>query len=166
MYRTGHYGVALVAYAPLGALLLAVATPEVALLSGAAVLALTPLPDYDQRIPLVKHRGGTHTVAFAVLVGVLTGLVGWALGAGPAPLGPLAGAALGAVVGVHAILAHLAADAITPAGIRPLWPVSDREFALGWVRAANPLANYGLLAAGAVLTAVVLWLATRFGPAG
>jgi len=148
VYRSGHYGTALIVYAPLGVVLAAVSSLEVALVAGAATLGLTVVPDYDLRVPGLDHRGATHTLGFGLLVAVATGSAGWFLGAGVAPFGPLPGGLLGATVGFVAIVAHLVADATTPAGIRPFWPVSDREYGLGWVTAANPLVNYGLFALG------------------
>jgi len=161
VYRTGHYGAALLAAAPLAAGLAVVASAEVAIGAAIAVLVLTPLPDYDQRVPLIEHRGPTHTVGFALVVGAGSAAVGWVLGSGVAPFGPVAGAVLGGTVGTLAILAHLAADVVTPAGIEPFWPVSDRHYSLGWVRAANPLANYGLLALGAVVAVGALSVVIR-----
>lgn len=164
MYRAGHYGAALLAYAPLALALVAVGRRELAFVGAVGVLAVTPLPDYDQRIPLIEHRGITHTVAFAALVGgVLAGL-GWAAGrrAGT-PASAVGLAALGFAVGALAILAHLAADVVTPAGIRPFRPVSNRRYSLGWVRAANPVANYALLAAGLLASGGVAYVAGLVG---
>lgn len=153
MYRTGHYGVALLVYAPVGFAVLAGGHPAPALLGGAVVLAVTPLPDYDQRIPLVSHRGSTHTVGFALLVG--GALAGGALAGGLAP----ALAAFAFLVGALGVGAHLLADWLTPAGIRPFWPLSGREYSLSVTTAANPLANYLLLALGVLVTAggLLLW---------
>lgn len=156
MYRPGHYGVALLAYAPVGALLVAAGFETVAFAGGALTLLLTPLPDYDQRVPLLSHRGPTHTVAFALLVGGALGAGGWLLA--PAATGRTAAAAFGFGVGVLAVGAHLLADVVTPAGIRPFWPLSSRQYSLGLARASHPVANYLLLAAGVLATAVALLL--------
>ncbi|MFB6219587.1 MAG: metal-dependent hydrolase [Halobacteriaceae archaeon] len=146
MYRTGHYGVALLVYAPVGVALLAAGRSDAALVGGALVLALTPLPDYDQRVPAITHRGVTHTVGFALLVGAVVG------GAAVlADLGPRA-AGFGFLVGALAVGAHLLADWLTPAGIRPFWPLSGREYSLSVTTAANPVANYLLLALGVLVT--------------
>lgn len=161
MRRTGHYGAALVLYAPLGFALAASGRPDLALIGGAVTLALAPLPDYDLRVPLLTHRGATHTVLFAVLVGV-------ALGGAGRFLGGLGGnpetivAPVGFAVGLLAIGSHLLADALTPAGITPFWPVFSRTYSLNVARADNPLANYGLLALGVFLTAALFVLARRF----
>jgi inner membrane protein len=46
------------------------------------------VPDYDQRVPGIAHRGPTHTVWFAALVGLGVALAGgaYALGTGIVPL--------------------------------------------------------------------------------
>jgi inner membrane protein len=146
VYWTGHYGVALLAYAPLGFGILLAGHPGPAVAGGAGVLFLTTLPDYDQRVPLIEHRGVTHTVAFAVVVGAALALAATATDLRPELV------AFAFVVGALAIGAHLLADWLTPAGIRPFWPLSGRSYSLSATTAANPLANYLLLAAGVLVT--------------
>ncbi|MFW5896279.1 MAG: metal-dependent hydrolase, partial [archaeon] len=80
MHRNGHCGTALVVYAPVIAVLVAIDLRGMALLGGAVVISGTMLPDLDTRIPFVPHRGPTHTVWFAVFVGVLVGAGGVVLG--------------------------------------------------------------------------------------
>lgn len=163
MYRKGHYGAALLAFAPLGFGLTATGYPEAALVLGAVVVGLTPLPDYDQRVPGIDHRGVTHTLGFALLVGAVVGGAGFLAGrsAGPAGATVLGGA--GFVAGTLSMLAHLAADVVTPAGIAPFWPLSSRNYSLDLVRAANTPANYLLLLLGVVAAAGALWAGTRVG---
>jgi len=127
MYRTGHYGAALLTWAPFGAVLLFGGYAAAAVAGGVGVLALARIPDYDLRVPLLSHRGPTHTLAFALLVG---GAVGGGLGA-------LAGAA-------------------TPAGIEPLWPVSSKNYSLDLVGADSTAGNYGLLALGVFVSATTV----------
>ncbi|WP_255149615.1 metal-dependent hydrolase [Halorarius halobius] len=160
MYATGHYGAALLAYAPVGYLLLA-SDPTLAFVGGAGVLLLATLPDYDLRVPFVSHRGITHTLLFLLGVAALLGAVGWQLGQGSyRPLGgPTRAAAFGAGVGVIGVGSHLLADALTPAGVPFLWPLSGESYTLGVARASNTLANWGLLALGVFATAAALLLA-------
>jgi inner membrane protein len=159
MYRLGHYGAALVVYAPLGLALLLADRPTLSVGGGVVSLALATLPDIDQRLPGVSHRGVTHTLAFAVAVGGVVGvggfLVGQSLGVGRA----LALAVVGFVVGTSAICSHLLADVITPMGITPWWPLSGRHYTLGLTRADNTLANYTLLGLGVLVTVAVLGVA-------
>ncbi|WP_254274202.1 metal-dependent hydrolase [Haloarcula marina] len=158
MYRPGHYGAALLVYAPLGAAFVTLDSFGLAVAGGALSLVLAPVPDYDQRVPLVTHRGVTHTLLFALAVGLVLGTAGWLLGStgGVAPWRP---AAFGFLVGTTAIVSHLLADVITPAGIAPLWPLSGKKYTLSLTRADNVVANYAMLALGVFAAAVVVALA-------
>ncbi|WP_276250960.1 metal-dependent hydrolase [Haloarcula rara] len=161
MYRLGHQGAALVVYAPLGLALLLLGRPTLAIVGGAGSVALASLPDVDQRLPGVAHRGVTHTLGFAVAVGGALGVLGWLLGRDAGVGTPVELAAVGFAVGTTAVVSHLLADAITPMGITPFWPVSDRHYTLGVCRADNTLANYALLGLGIALTVAVLAVAPR-----
>jgi inner membrane protein len=186
MHRPGHYGAALLAAVPVAVALRASGAPVLALVALVGIPALTPLPDWDLHAARLDHRGVSHTLAFAVLVGCCLGAVGWLLSpslpgglAPPRPLPvavsqdlawfsdrlpppaasswrPPVLAALGFTLGTTAVLAHLAADALTPAGVPLWWPVSDRRMSLGLVGASHRLANYGLLGAGTVAAALTL----------
>jgi inner membrane protein len=161
MYRLGHQGAALVVYAPLGLALLLAGRPTLAVVGGGVSLALASLPDVDQRLPGVAHRGVTHTLGFALAVGATLGGVGWVLGSDAGVGTALEYAAVGFAVGTTAIVSHLLADVITPMGITPFWPVSDRHYTFGVCRADNTLANYALLGVGIALTIAVLAVAPR-----
>ncbi|PSQ00860.1 metal-dependent hydrolase [Halobacteriales archaeon QS_4_69_31] len=156
MYKTGHWGSALLVYAPVGGVLLAGGWRGAALVGGAVVLALARVPDYDQRIPFVSHRGPTHTLGFAVLVALATGAAGLALAGTLAPGRRLVVGAFCALAGLLSILSHLLADALTPAGIRPFWPVSSRSYSLDLVRADSALGNYMVLSLGVFVTAALV----------
>lgn len=160
MHRTGHYGAGLLVYAPLGGIAVLAGAVEVAIAGGAVTLALAMLPDWDQRVPGLRHRGPTHTVWFVLAVSAVTGLAGGVIGATTGLLAAVGLGVFGALVGAGAIGSHLAADALTPMGIRPLAPVRDDEYSLDIARAANPLANYALLALGVTAAAAALWLAS------
>lgn len=166
MLRPGHLGVSLAAYAPLAVALLAAGEPELAVVAGAAMLGLTMLPDVDLDLPFVPHRGPTHSLAFAALVGTAFGGVG-SLAA--AQVGPVAAVGLGGfgfAVGAVTVGAHLLADALTPSGVPLFWPISGRSYSLSLFRADNTPANYGLLALGALVAAGTLAAAGRLGALG
>lgn len=158
MYRTGHYGAALLTYAPVGAALLVAGFEAVAVAGGGGVLALARLPDYDLRVPLISHRGPTHTLAFALLVGAVVGGGLGALAGTAAPARALTLGAFGFLVGALAVVSHLLADALTPAGIEPFWPLSSKNYSLDLVGADSTLGNYGLLALGVFVSALTLLL--------
>lgn len=154
MLRVGHYGLAMLAYAPIAARF-GDADASLTVLAGVPILLLAArLPDADRRLPLTSHRGLTHTLWFVAflplaLVSVLathlspSSLEGsqWLLSYGY--LTALAGG-----------LSHLVGDALTPMGIRPLWPISDRRLAAGIVRSEDPTVNTLLLLAGSGALAI------------
>ncbi|ELZ48948.1 membrane-bound metal-dependent hydrolase [Halorubrum coriense DSM 10284] len=156
MYRNGHVGASLVVYAPFGFLVTALASVEVGGGGALGVASLAMVPDLDVRIPFVRHRGITHTVWFALLVGVAFGLVGAAVGLDDGLAEALLFGGAGFLFGAVTIVSHLLADALTPMGVRPYAPVRDDEYTLGLFTAANPLANYALLGLGLVVVAVAL----------
>jgi inner membrane protein len=162
MYRTGHYGVSLLLYAPVGLALLLAGYPAVCLLGGAAMLALAPLPDYDLRVPFVEHRGPTHTLAFALIVGAVLGGASY-VSAPALGLDPRVAGVAGAFVGTYGIVAHLVGDVLTPAGIAPFWPVSSRNYSLSVTRADSTVANIALLALGVFVTVVAAVVGGRIG---
>lgn len=165
MYRTGHYGVSLLLYAPVGFALLVLDAPGLAVLGGAGVLALARVPDLDLRVPGVSHRGVTHTLLFAVLVGAAfaAGVVALAGAAtDPLPSGAVArNAAFAFAVGAFGILAHLAGDVLTPAGVPLLWPLSSRTYSVSLTTADSTVWNYLLLALGVFATATAAVLGAR-----
>jgi len=150
MHREGHYGVALLVYAPVGFLAVAAGFEGVALLGGAIVVGGAMLPDLDMRIPGLTHRGITHTVWFALAIGGVLGLAGALVGSRAGVLVAVELGVYGVLLGILTVGAHLLADALTPMGVRPLKPVADREYCFDVATAANPIANYGLLALGIV----------------
>ncbi|ELZ45792.1 membrane-bound metal-dependent hydrolase [Halorubrum californiense DSM 19288] len=156
MYRKGHVGASLVVYAPFGFLVAALASIEVGLVGAAGVASLAMVPDLDTRVPFVKHRGITHTVWFALLVGVAFGVVGLAAGLRRGVVEALLFGGAGLLFGVVTIVSHLLADALTPMGIRPFAPLRDTEYTLDLFTAANPIANYALLGLGGVVAAAAL----------
>jgi inner membrane protein len=156
MHREGHVGAALVAYAPIGALIVGVGATGPAVVGGAIAFGLAMLPDWDQRIPFIDHRGVTHTVHFAGVVGGILGLGGVVFGITAGIWASIALGVFGFVVGSLTILSHIAADALTPMGVKPFR--DERHYSFDLVRAANPIANYLLLVIG-ILAVVLAYVA-------
>lgn len=158
MYKTGHFGAALLAYAPLGYRLLEGST-TVALVGGAVALALSSLPDVDEAIPGLPHRGPTHSLPFLALVAVVVGGAGWvvARAASGIPVTPTEAALGGATVALLAVGSHLVVDMLTPMGVNVLWPLPLPVVSLHVTRADDPVANLLLLVAGLVASAAVLY---------
>lgn len=161
MYRTGHLGVSLLVFAPIGYLLVEAGLPVAAFLTGAAMCWLAMLPDVDHRLPLVPHRGPTHSLLFAAVVGGAFAAVGTALDARLASVSIQTLAPLGFLAGFAAVAAHLLGDALTPAGVPLFWPLSEREFTLSVSRADNVATNYLLFALGVLAVAGVAMVLVR-----
>lgn len=158
MYRHGHVGAALLLYAPLGFVALLVAGTQAAFVGAIVAGGLAMLPDVDMRIPFVRHRGPTHTVWFALAVGLVLGVLGGLRGVQTGPLSALGDFAFGFLVGALTVASHVAADALTPAGVRPFWPLDDRRYTYHVARASNPIANYALLGLGSAAAILALAL--------
>ncbi|WP_418284311.1 metal-dependent hydrolase [Halorubrum sp. DTA46] len=172
MYWRGHVGIALLAYAPIAAVVRAAGEPELAVLGAAVAVAFATLPDADHWFP-IPHRGPTHTVAFAVGVAiavatttaaVLTVFAGGVTVDGPmaggvTPLFPVIPLFVGGVA-FTSVCSHLAGDAITPMGIRPLRPVSEAHVTLNLTPAKDPWANRLFFGVGVVALALALGVST------
>lgn len=166
----GHVGASLVAYSPLAYLALRAGSTRLALAGALLAVALASFPDVDEHDARLTHRGTTHTVWFALVVG--TGCTAAFALAFAAPGGvPIAGAVgdavqplvlrpavFGFVVGTLTTLVHVAADAITPMGVAPLAPLWRRRVSLDLVSSADPVANRRLLLAGVLATAAAVGL--------
>jgi len=155
MHREGHIGAALIGYAPLAFVATVLGFAEVAILGGVVAVGVAMVPDYDQRVPGLKHRGVTHTVWFALVVGVVFAVLGVLASTG----GVLEAVGLGVfgfALGAVTIVSHVAADALTPMGVQPLAPLDERHVSYDVARAKNPVANYALLAAGIVAVGVAV----------
>lgn len=166
MFKIGHWGMSLLLWAPVAVVLLRLGYPALALIGGTIMLVFSRVPDKDHDLPLIDHRGITHTLLFAVLIGVVVAIPSYLLGVsgielagldiGPAiGLDPALGLGLfGFATGALAIVAHLLADALTPAGVPLLYPLSGWEFSFYFVQASNTIANYGLFVLGLAATVV------------
>ncbi|WP_394742131.1 metal-dependent hydrolase [Natronococcus roseus] len=163
MYQYGHYGAALLAYAPIGAVVALAGFEAVAIVGGLVCVSLSTLPDVDHRLPFVAHRGPTHTLVFAALVGAALAAAAAVLVEAASPLIDVAFVGFAFLIGTLSIGSHLLADALTPMGIRPFWPVSRRRYTLNVTPAKSPVANYALLLVGVAATAGAVGIVVTAG---
>lgn len=141
MYTLGHIGAALLVYAPVAALLTAVGEPHLAASGTATAVGVSTLPDIDHNLQ-ITHRGGTHTVWFALACGVAGALVGAVVATSALPSLVLGTACL------LSICSHLLADSITPMGIAPFAPLSRWHCTLDIVPSKSRRANIAMLLSG------------------
>lgn len=154
MYLLGHVGVALLVVAPAAFLLVRVGRARTTWIGVTGLLSVVMLPDVDLHLSLA-HRGLTHTVWVALLLGGLLAAGGWWLG----PLGATdrtEAATVAFATGGGSVTAHLLGDVLTPMGVRPFTPLSSVEFSLALVAASDPAANLALFVAGAVTFVVAV----------
>lgn len=163
MHKEGHRGIVLLALAPVVDIFLRASRPLLALLA-CGVLLTERIPDTDQQIPDIRHRGTSHSLFAAFLVGRACAGLGWGLGtyvtvpladwlssAGITALGlvtvrlvaldPPTLAAVGWCVGAGGIVLHLAGDIITIDGLQPLLPFWKHQVSLSPLPANSPGAN-------------------------
>lgn len=170
MNRKGHIGLTLLIVSPFVFLVGVYAGIQwAAILLGSALLA-DRIPDKDQTIPFLSHRGVTHTIPFALLVsslfaGLLVLIVAMtetrsALPGNPLPL-ILARLDLFAFVFFGfglGFASHLVGDSLIEAydfALTPLWPLSRRSFALGWATAeTKAMWDWGLFFGGLMMIVV------------
>ena len=166
MYTKGHIGVSLLMFSPIFAYLLLNGFTVFAFLGLLFVGAFSTLPDQDQNIWFMSHRGRSHSIGsafvFAFTVVLILVLLFAFIGLFLVPLGSIIGAPPMAVFGFFGFIAfftvvsHLMADLLTPSGLRLLRPISDKKFGLGLVYADNPIANVMLWLLGWGATILVL----------
>lgn len=139
MHERGHIGTSLLVYTPFVMWWIKPAHGiAMAALGVVFVVTFAMVPDLDMKIPIMKHRGFSHTLWFAMIVGG----IGWYIGS---EIG------LGLLVGVLSFLviwSHILGDALTPMGIRPFHPVSDMKFTLDLWNADSKIGNTILLLLG------------------
>lgn len=101
-----------------------------AVLAAAVLLANAPDLDFVPGIllgtPGIYHRGVTHTVVAAVVVGMAAALLGRLRGWTLAPW--RIGAWAAATYGSHLLLDLITVDVVPPHGAQFLWPLSDAYY--------------------------------------
>lgn len=148
MYRHGHLGTNLLIAAPVVALHIHLQQPLLAVVAALVIPLPSRLPDHDLKISILDHRGFSHTLWAALLFGGLFALALWPLRSFVPGVSTLHVLLIGLGYGSLGYLGHIAADALTPMGVRPFAPVVNTHISLSLCNASDDLANTGLLAAG------------------
>lgn len=162
MHRLGHQGINLVLFAPVLFVLIVAGYPLAGALGVLVMFSTASLPDVDHSLPLIDHRGITHTVWAAVVTGAVVGGLTWF--AATAFVGIVETlefsregvAAYAGGVAAFSVLGHLLGDVLTPMGIAPWYPLSTRSYTLSVCPAKSWLANRLLFASGVGATTAVV----------
>lgn len=165
MYKSGHFGLSLTLYAPFLYFFLQSNRYLVGLLGLFIVTACSSLPDLDLKIKFIKHRGYSHTIVGAVVIGAIISVATFisyvyiiniisSFGLEMKYTAAMF-AVMGFLFGFYGTLTHYAGDIVTPMGLKPLAPFSKKEYTLDLFYAKNKLANGGSLFLGFLITASV-----------
>jgi len=167
MHPKGHLGVSLLLYAPIAFFLTVTGQIPFAIIGLLLVGAFSTVPDKDMSAPLIQHRGISHSIASALLFGTVLAFIAVFFTPLLAVVGIPAAPILGFVfcIGTVTVMTHLAGDALTPSGIHPFRPISNRKISLGFWTASNSIANLVLWIFGWVIIVLTFLLAmgTRVG---
>lgn len=171
MHSEGHIGLGLLLYAPVAFVLTRSEMMGVMAFGMVCATFFSYAPDFDLWLPYVSHRGATHTVLGGVVAGLGSAVLAVILAvqgvlsvnATLVNLLGVAGFAFG--ISLLGVLSHLVGDVLTPMGIRPFRPWSDRKYSLELVYASDEEANEQLsyLGAVALTLAIVGGVLTRNG---
>jgi inner membrane protein len=142
----GHIGITLLLCAPFAYAFTAPEGNQGVSLWVWLALVLTLLPDVDVFLPGFVHRGVTHSLSAAAVLGVVVAAAGWASVSSAEARARRA--AVGFAVGAGSVLSHLLGDVITPMGIRPFLPANRTMYTLDLVYARNVEANLALFVVG------------------
>jgi inner membrane protein len=164
MHARGHKGIALLLYAPITYFLLTMEQPVLAIGGLVIVLFLSMLPDKDMVIALLPHRGPTHTIWFAGLVGAALAGIGLVVQFGLDEIGIVAVAVPVTglfIVGFLSITFHLIGDAMNPTGVRPYKPLSSRRHAWDVTKSGSFIGNWAFYFLGLAANLVAVGLALQ-----
>ncbi|MFC4544416.1 metal-dependent hydrolase [Halosolutus amylolyticus] len=169
MYRGGHAGFNALLYAPVVPIVTDRWSLALAVWGALLAVSTATVPDIDEVIDRIDHRGPTHTVWFAIVTGlVVGGATALLVGASPRfGVSSGLGFTFGFVVGTCGIVAHLAGDIVTPMGISPLEPLSRAHVTFDLFKSKNGRINRAvfLVGTGALLASLgltivsLLWVA-------
>lgn len=115
---------------------------------------LSSIPDIDLEYE-IKHRGFTHNILFALIVGIVTGTLFYMGNSNPLYF------LIGFLGGFGGIGSHIIGDVLTHMKFKPLWPFSKKEVALKLCYAGDKKVNDGLMTAG--ITAFILYFLITTG---
>jgi len=170
MYWDGHIGINAFISAPFILGFGVLGEPILGFVAAGIIMGVASLPDSDirfdegmvrdeqrgiepgliQKLVPISHRGITHTIWFALLVGLVTGWFASVI-LPPAMYSFPIAYATGFTCGVIGICGHIVGDMFSPMGVDPINPpLHSNEYTLSLCRASNKPANKALLFVGGI----------------
>lgn len=146
MHKKGHIGINALLYSPIAFTLSYYGYTKYAIIGGILIWFFSGIPDIDQKIPKVKHRGPvTHSVFSAIGASIITTAIISTTTTNQETLIFTAG------ITIFIIIGHLLGDIITPSGIEPIAPYKEYNISLDICKAKNPIANWGFFIGGFII---------------
>ena len=147
MNRLGHFGFSLFASTLLFYLLGLYTIPWI--IRALFIAILSWIPDIDLKLN-IKHRGVTHTIYFAVAMGIIGYLIVDKVNIklfyyGLHPIYD------GFLIPFMACITHIIADSMTVSGVKIFAPIKDKTYGLRMFRSDNPIANLTFTGLGLIL---------------
>lgn len=154
MDRHGHAGLNLLVYTPIAYYLIQSDQTALAFFGLLGLLTLEPLVDIDRFLPISEHRGTSHSLLGALVVGVLCGVGAYVLtgyfltsltelafgqpvivsgSTEQSPFNLVRNAQIGFLIGFGSVLVHLLGDSLTSSGVRPLLPFAQSRLSFDLV---------------------------------
>lgn len=160
MRREGHIGLNMVLASPIIAYLGFVFSMKHVIVFGVIMFFMSPLPDIDiklGRIPFVPitHRGITHTVWFALILGGFFSFLIYRLEYSSAMI------IVGFLGGFIGITGHLLGDLVTPTGINYTPPITSSKTSLNLFYYDNWIANLGFPLVSIITLVTAIDIATK-----
>lgn len=122
MHSEGHAGLTLIIFS---FLMMPFGYSQNALILIVMAAGLSSLPDIDLKWKNVKHRGYSHSIGAALIIGLVFGAI-FFYGNG------LMFGLLGFLAGFGGTISHLIGDLFTYMKFPIFWPISDRKRSWGW----------------------------------
>lgn len=150
MNHKGHAGLTLLIFS---VLMLPFGWSKNAILVVVLAAGLSSLPDLDINLE-IKHRGYTHNILAALVVGIIFGFLFFY------STSEILEGIMGFTSGFGGVVCHLLGDALTYMKFKPLWPFSDREVGLGWFESGNKGVNNVMMTAGSLVFVLYILITT------
>lgn len=178
MERSGHLGLALLFISPVTIIATILVSPVWGVFTTIIAISVFHIPDLDQKVPTIKHRGISHTIWAALALGSISGAIAfWATtrlyNNPPAfltetlqftPTSPIIAATIVSISILIVYLSHILGDILTTGSayfgmdIRPLFPVSKSSFQLRIFNSDSLMWNILFFSIGAAVHGGLLYL--------
>lgn len=181
MHKEGHIGIGLIIYSFFTVIFLLLDMINTALIFGIIFIFLSYHPDIDLKIQrktsflrnkylkavipflsnllnATKHRKITHTIWYALLWGLIISSFSFIYFSNYETLPRMILSITGFIIGFLGIISHLLGDILTPMGIKPFYPVKNKNYTLDKVKAKNKYANFSFLFLGIIINIIVIYV--------